>query len=180
MRIVEKALEYLKTVDGVLDAFVMDDDISNKIWDIERSVTTTIDSDYKNVGYDMAMERGHRICLFYDDTYIFGIRSKLKLMSSDGTVMGFTLHPDEIEQYKGKDDIIWVSEDFIVFPDIVGSGDEVFVLYPSEIHEMEDDVPGVKNAIGTSPTMSSDTLLKTTFNKPMVKGIYTFIIAFDC
>ena len=180
MDTVGKVIDYLRTVDGVLDVFPMDDVLSEKIWDIERSVTTTVESDYKNVGYDMAMERKHRLCIFYDDTYIFGIRSKLKLMTSDGTVMGFNLHPNEIEEYKGRDDVIWVSEDFIVFPDIVGSGEEIFVLYPSEIHELEENVPGVTSAIGTSPTMSSDTLLKTIFGKPMVRGIYTFVIAFDC
>ena len=179
MDVTQEVLRFLRTVDGVLDAYEMDDDISNIVWDIERSVTTTLKSDYRNVGYDKAMQRGHRICVFYDDTYIFGTRSILKLMTTDGTIMGTSLRPEEIGDYRGRDDVIWISEDFVVFPNIIGKGEEAFVLYPSEINEIEDNVPGAHSVIGTSPTMSSDTALKERFGKPMVKGVYTMVIAFD-
>ena len=180
MGIMQDVIDYLRTVKGVIDAYEIDGALSYDLMYVEKSVKTRNGSGYKNVGYDEAMKRKHRVCIFYDDTYIFGKRSILKLMTSDGTIMGTNISPDDADQYLGRDDVIWVSEDFIVFPDVVGGGEEVFVLYPSEIHEMEDDVPGVKTAIGTSPTMSSDTLLKQTFDKPLVRGIYTFVIAFDC
>ena len=176
---VTELMEYLRTVEGVIDVFEMDDTISNEIWDIEKSVRTTVRNEYKNVGFDIAMQRGHRLCVFYNDTYIFGKRSIVKLMSSDGTIMGTSLHPDEIESYKGRDDIIWISEDFIVFPHIVGSGEEAFVLYPIDIPEIHECVPCCCNVIGTSPTMSSDAALKDRFDKPNVSGIYTMVIAFD-
>ena len=172
-------LDYLRTVKGVLDVFEMDEPLSNEIWDIEKSVRTTIRNEYKNVGYDIAMDRKHRVCVFYDDTYIFGKRSIVKLMSSDGTIMGTSLHPDEIESYKGRDDVIWISDDFVVFPQIVGKGEESFVLYPIDIPEIMEHVPEANRVIGTSPTLSSDTALKSKFNKPMMQGIFTMIIAFD-
>ena len=137
MGIVQDVMDYVRTVDGVLDVHEMDDRISDEVWSIEKSVRTKNDSDYRNIGYDMAMERKHRICVFYDDTYIFGVRSILKLMTTDGTVMGTNLAPDEIEQYKGKDNVLWVSEDFIVFTDVIGKGEEMFVLYPHELQEID-------------------------------------------
>ena len=69
MALMSDMLDYLRTVEGVLDVFEMDDEISNKIWDIEKSVRTTVRNEYKNVGYDFAMDRKHRVCVFYDDTY---------------------------------------------------------------------------------------------------------------
>ena len=179
MGIVQDVMDYVRTVDGVLDVREMDDRISEEVWSIEKSVRTKNDSDYRNVGYDIAMERKHRICVFYDDTYIFGVRSILKLMTTDGTIMGTNLAPDEIEQYKGRENVLWVSEDFIVFTDVIGKGEEMFVLYPHELHEIDDNVPGCHSAIGTSPTTSSDAALKERFGKPMAKGIYTMVIAFD-
>ena len=100
-------------------------------------------------------------------------------MTTDGTIMGTSLRPEEIESYKGREDVIWISEDFVVFPEIIGEGEEAFVLFPSEIHDVEDNVPGTRNVIGTSPTTSSDSILKARFGKPMVNGIYTLVIAFD-
>lgn len=176
---VQDIIDYLLTVEGVLDACEMDDRVSQEVLNIERSVKTRVNNGYKNVGYDIAMERGHRVCVFYDDTYIFGIRSVLKLMTTDGTIMGTSLRPEEIESYKGREDVIWISEDFVVFPEIIGEGEEAFVLFPSEIHDVEDNVPGTRNVIGTSPTTSSDSILKARFGKPMVNGIYTLVIAFD-
>lgn len=172
-------IDYLRTVEGVLDVFEMDDEVSNNIWDIEKSVRTTIRNEYKNIGFDIAMERKHRMCVFYDDTYLFGKRSIVKLMASDGTIMGTSLHPDEIESYKDRDDVIWISDDFIVFPNIVGKGEESFVLYPIDIPELSEHVPECCKAIGTSPTMSSDLALKTRYDKPNISGIYTMVIAFD-
>ena len=179
MSLVTDMLDYLRTVEGVIDVYEMDDEISNNIWDIEKSVRTTIRNEYKNVGFDIAMQRKHRMCVFYDDTYLFGKRSIVKLMSSDGTIMGTSLHPDEIPKYKDREDIIWISEDFIVFPEIVGKGEEAFVLYPIDVPEISEVLPESKNVIGTSPTMSSDLALKNRFQKENVSGIFTMVIAFD-
>lgn len=179
MDIVPKVIDYLKTVTGVLDAFEMDDDISHRIWEIESSIRTKNDDNYKNIGYDVAMERKHRICVFYDDTYVFGFRSILKLMDSEGTILGTNLRPDEIDDYRKRDDVIWVSEDFVVFPYIQGKGEESFVLLPFPIKEIEENVQGTSSVIGTSPTTSSDDALKNRFGKPIVKGMYTLVVAFD-
>ena len=179
MGIMQDVIDYLKTVKGVIDAHEIGGALSYDLMYVERSVKTRNGSGYKNVGYDEAMKRKHRVCIFYDDTYIFGKRSILKLMSSDGTIMGTNLMPDEIEEYRKKDNVIFVSEDFVVFTDIVGHGEESFVLLPFPIEEIEQNVPGTKNVIGTSPTMTSDMELKKKFRKPMVKGMYTMIVGFD-
>ena len=180
MGFVQDVMDYVRTVDGVLEVHEMDDDISKKVWDIERSIKTRIEDKYKNVGYDAAMERQHRICIFYDDTYIFGLRSILKLMDSEGNILGTNLAPGEEEKYRDKDNVIWVSDDFIVFTDVVGKGEELFVLLPFDIPQIEDAVPGVHSVIGTSPTTSSDEALKMKFDKPPARGVYTMIVAFDC
>ncbi len=180
MGVTEDLIAYLKKAEGVHDVYQMDDDVSQKIWDIEKSVRTTLQNDYKNVGYDIAMKKQIRLCVFYGNTYIFGKRSVVKLMCSDGTIMGTSLHPDEIESYKDRTDVIWISEDFVVFPEVTGVGEESFVLYPIDIPEIEADVPGCFNVIGTSPTLSSDILLKETFGKENGPDIFTMIIALDC
>ena len=179
MDVVQRVLDYLKTVEGVLDAYEMDDSVSEAVWDTERTVRTRLDSGYRNVGYDHAMQRGHRLCVFYDETYIFGKRSVLKLMTSDGTIMGTSVAQKDMEAFRARDDVLWISEDFVVFPNVVGKGEEAFVLFPIELPEVEENVPCCSGAIASSPTPSSDEILKAKFKKPMVKGLYTMVIAFD-
>ncbi len=180
MDTVRCVIDYLRTVKGVLDVFEMDDGVSRDVWDTEKAVRTKMDTGYRNDGYNVAMERAHRVCVFYDQTYIFGKRSILKLMTSDGTVMGTNVMPSEMDEFRARDDVLWVSEDFVVFPDVVGSGEEAFVLLPFPMEEVEQNVPGVSSAIGSSPTPSSDKILKKRFGKPQVLGLNTMIIAFDC
>ncbi len=179
MTLTDDVTAYMRTVEGVLDVFEMDDEISNDIWGVEKRVRTTLKTDYKNIGFDIAMKKHHRLCVFYGDTYVFGKRSIVKLVASDGTIMGTTLYPNQIPEYKNRDDVIWISDDFVVFPYVVGKGDEAFVLYPFDIPEVEEHVPEAKNVMGTSPTAESDMVLKKKYNKPMAKGIYTVVIAFD-
>ena len=170
---------YLKTVQGVLDVAEMDDKISNDVWDVEKRVRTTLKTEYKNIGFDIAMKKHNRLCVFYDDTYVFGKRSIVKLVADDGTVMGTTLYPNEIQEYKGRDDVIWISDDFVLFPYAVGKGGEAFVLYPFDMPEVKENVPSVKSVMGTSPTAESDTVLKKRFGKPLTGGMYTVVVAFD-
>lgn len=179
MSIVDDVISYLRTFSEVIDAKEMDDDTSSSILEIEHSIKTRTNHDYQNVGYDIAMKKKHRICIFFKQGYLFEKRSVLKLMTSDGTIMGTNLLPDQIPEYRNRTDVIWISDDFVVFPNIVGKGEEAFVLYPSEIPELTEAVPGCTAAISVSPTTSSDAFLKKMNGYSITQDLYTSIIAFD-
>lgn len=176
---VQEVIDYVRSLKGVIGVFEMDGQVSQRIWDSERSVKTLVQTDYCNMGYDDAMRRKHRLCVFFNDDFELTRSATIKLMSSDGTVMGTSVCSEEAEEYRGKDGVIWVSNDFVMFADVYGSGDQSFVLMPYSIPEIERNVPGTCSVIGTSPTTSSDVLLKEIFDEPLVKGIYTTVIAFD-
>ena len=127
MSVVDRVMSFIKGQEGVVGVFEMDDDVSKEIDRIEKSIVTRTNHEYKSVGYEIAMKRRHRLCVFYTNDFTVDMRSRLKLMSSDGTVMGTTLMKDELEEYRKRDDVLWISDDFIVFPEIRGEGDEMFV-----------------------------------------------------
>lgn len=179
MSLVDEVLAYMRSVKGVVDIVEMDDDISSRVWDIEKTVKTKSKTDYQNVGYDIVMEMDHRFCVFYDGGYMFQKRARLKLVDSYGKVMGTNLFKDEIESYRTRDDVIWVSEDFVVFPQIMGEGEEAFVLCPYEIAEISENVSGVVNPLGTSPTPSSDVELKRWAGRPLTADVFTSVVAFN-
>ena len=179
MDAVGRVIGFLKETKGVIDVKEMDDDLSRTIWNIEKNTITSVKTEYENVAYDVAMKKAHRLCMFYSDEFVFENTTVVKLMSSDGTVMGTTLTPEEIPAYKERDDVIWISEDFVVFPNIVGKGNESFVLYPIEMTQISSAVPECRGPIAASPTTSSDARLKRAFGRPQEKGVYTAVIAFD-
>ena len=105
----------------------MDDGLSKEVESIENNIGTRVNTDYKNVGYYVAMQRKHRIAVMYKDGFPYNSLSTLKLIGG-GQIIGTTLKPEEIPEYKKRDDVMWISEDFVVFPNIRGSGEETFVL----------------------------------------------------
>lgn len=179
MSVADDVAEFVRRIPEVTDVMMMDDETSSALLDIEKSIRTRTNHDYQNVGYEIAMKKKHRICVFFKQGYLFEKRSVLKLMTSDGTIMGTNLLPEQIPEYQKRNDVIWISEDFVVFPGIVGKGEEAFVLYPSEIPELMEAVPGCIGAIGVSPTTSSDAYLKKTRGYSLTEDLYTSIIAFD-
>ncbi|MBQ2762381.1 MAG: hypothetical protein IJF47_01555 [Candidatus Methanomethylophilaceae archaeon] len=175
---VQKVVEYLKSLTGVVKVIQMTDEMSNNVMDIEKSIKTQSQHDYDNIGYDLAMNKKHRLCLFFTDDLPIKMKSILKMITSDGTILGTSLEPDEIESYKGRDDIIWISEDFIMFTNIQGNGPESFVLYPYPVKELDAIAEKELNAIGTFPTSSSDMYLKECVDIPLTDNIFSTIIAF--
>ena len=179
MGIIENVISYIKEQVGVVDVFVMDDDMSKDVDSIEKSIKTRTNHDYVNIGYDMALEREHRLCLFITKAFEREFRTRLVLMTGDGTIMGMNLMQDEIEEYSKRDDVLFVSNDFVVFPEEHGEGEEMFVLYPYEFKELEDMIPGCRDAIGFFPTPSSDAYLKERFGLPIDQFIFSTLIAFN-
>lgn len=176
---VQTVIDYMTSLKGVVGVMKMTDEMSEAVNDIEKSIKTQSKHEYVNVGYDMAMKKKHRICVFFTENFLVKKASVLKMVTEDGTILGTTLSPEEIEEYKDKPNVIWVSEDFVMFTDIQGSGPESFVLYPYTIEELDEVVGKKLGAIGTPPTSSSDMYLKKCADVPLEKRIFTSVIAFD-
>ena len=157
----------------------MDDDISERIRDVERRVKTKCDCVYRNAAYDEAMSKRHRICIYYDGGFMVEKHPIVKLEDMNGQVLGTSLLPEEIESYKGREDVLWVSDDFVVFPYLNGEIDEAFILYPFDIPEIRDNVPDCEDLCGTSPTLSSDSMLKEWGRIDPSQSVFTAIVAFD-
>lgn len=179
MDVLKKVIAYLKSQIGIVGVFEMDDTISSDILRIERSIRTRSEHDYISVGYDIAMERKHRLCVFYTNDFQKDMRLRLKLETEDGTVIGTNILKGEAKDYSGREDILWVSDDFVVFPDVQGKGEERFILYPYDYTELHEVAPGCSNAIGISPTLSSDLYLKEHAGTSGDGMAFTTIVAFD-
>ena len=181
MAVLEDVIEYLKGQTGVIEVFEMGDDVSTDIDAIERSIKTRTNHDYINKGCEYSLTRDHRVCILFTKEFRknWNFYGRLHLVTSDGTILGTNVYPNEMDDYRGRDDVIFVSEDFVVFPEIRGCGEESFVLYPYDFEELQEIVPGCHNAIGFFPTPSSDHYLKELKGVDDTQHIFSTIVAFD-
>lgn len=179
MDVVDRVIDYLNRVPGIVKVFRMDDRLAKEVDDIEKSICTSSSHNYRNLGFDDAMDRKYRICVLHTQDHFFQKRALVKLRTTDGTVMGTTLYPYQIPAFKRMDNVIWLSEDFVVFTNVHGRGEEEFVVTSFDLPEISRAVPECTGVIGASPAMSSDILLKTEADIPLTDNIFSTIIGFD-
>ncbi len=179
MGVVDDVMEYLRSIPGVKSVFPMDDDLVKEIDSIERCIRTGTGHDYKNIGFDDVKGKRFKICVLHTHDYFFYKRALVKLRTTDGTILGTSVNPHEMPAFKRMDNVIWLSDDFVVFTDRVGHGTEEFVTTSFDIPEISMEVPGCKGVIGASPTMSSDMLLKSKVGIPSTNEIYSTVVGFD-
>lgn len=180
MAAAEDFIDYFESREGIVKIMMLSDDQFRDAWALERSLRTQTESEYENVGFEEVSKRECRACIFVDDDFRLDKHSLVKMLDGTGKVIGTTVPEEEMESYSGRDDVIWLSKDFVMFPYIEAAGKERFVLYPYEFPELSDEIEGCINAVGTSPATPTDRLLKTMGDMPLDTRLFTFILGFDC
>ena len=174
----ERVLDFYRSQPGVVRVEPMDDEISKTVLDIELSTRTQADGDYENLGYKMVMKKDHRVCLFITDEFEMKHHTTLQFVDDENNIIGCMVSEDEMDEFKARDDVIWVSKDFVMFPDKIGESNGRFVLYPFECKEM-DAATGCCDSIASSPALPSDTAMKQRWSIPNDKRIFSLVIGFD-
>ncbi len=149
------------------------------LWNTELQVKTQTQSDYENVGFEVLSKRQRRVCIFVDDDFVFRKHSLLRMLDGDGRIIGTTVPEEEMDSYRDRTNVIWLSKDFVMFMDVEAHGKERFVLYPYEFPELSEEIEGCANVVGTSPAPTSDMQLKQMGGMPLNTRLYTFVLGFD-
>lgn len=179
MDLAARVNEQIMARKGVLKVMDITDEMFSDIWSLEGSVKTQSQHDYENLGFEVLSKKRHKVCLFIDNTFETKERSTIKMICDDGIILGTSVAECEMESYRCRSDIIWISEDFVMFTDIAGKGRERFVLYPMELPELSDEIPGGTGFAGTFPTLSVDVYLKDKAGFPLTDKVFTFVMGYD-
>lgn len=174
-------LEIVKGLKGVLDAFYLDKEILAKLKaeeDTVKAVNKTVD--VINEGYNEALKREKVICIIKDPRFRLPPSPTVVLKSSDGKIMGEEVFPETAEKYMGKDNVIWLSDGFVMFADVMpeDGGSEAFVMLPIAFPELNES-NGCFNVISCSPAPTCDNMLREYRNYDKSGKYATILVAFD-
>ena len=168
----------INDVEGAIDAKLMDDNISGAILDEEATVKSTVGVDVVNRAFQEVFKREVRICLFCDRKISNHDDSTLTLEDPEGNVLGRILSKKMIPEYKDRTDVIWVSDDFVMFTDIAPTGKEVFILHPMSFPALNEE-HGCKDVVICSPAPSSDIILKKYYGVDLRADLATMLLGYD-
>jgi len=168
----------LSEVEGAVDAVVFDENLADRIRDEEETVKSMAGPDVINKAYTETYNRSVKICVFCDRKISTHDGSSLTLEDPEGHIMGMTLTKSMIEEYKDRQDVLWISDDFIMFPEVPARGGERFILHPMKFPIL-DEKDGCYDVVVASPAPSSDIIIKRHYGVSLKEDLATMIVGFN-
>ncbi len=172
-------LEIVRNLKGVVHAFYLDKTVLQMMKEEEDKVTAiggNINVD--NRGFQEALVREHVIAIIKDPRFRPPPAPTVILLSNKEEVMGLEVFPFTAKEYLARDDVVWLSDAFVLFPDVEANGGEKFVMPPIAFPELNDS-NGCKDVISCSPAPTCDLLMKNYYELVDDPKLASVLIGFN-
>ena len=170
----QEILRKIRSRDGVLDAFVIDEDVLSMIEGEESNIRTSGGLVYENLGIDRSKEMDTHVCVF-SKGFITDPKGPMVVMTDDtGVIYGHDVpRKCKLSSSAVRNGAVWISDDFVVYPDIIPKSEPKFVVLPRSVDFLETETTSY------NPALSTDGLLKERFGFGGRGDLTTTIVAFN-
>jgi hypothetical protein len=169
----------LKGMKGTIHAFPLENACRSKITDIEKDIKAALGIPVINLGVEKCLERQYVICIIKKASFRPPPEPTVVLISDDGTILGEEVLPNRKKEFiaNNKEEIIWLSEEFVMYPERKGNQREFFVMPPVSFPEVTG--MGMKNVVSCSPSAPSDMMLREMHGYEDDPKLASILIGFD-
>ncbi len=179
MGIEEDIQKSLKSVKGIIDVKLMSPEDIEKIREFEIQAEKNKAAggmmDFINEGIWEVLSKGMVFLIFIDESFSDRKHGQSLTLMKDpsGNILGRLLRKDEIPEYKNRDDVLFLGEDFVIYSNVKTEGKPYFLIPAQKVEELKD-----LNGISASLCVPTDLFFKEKYN---VKGnnLGTVIIGVD-
>ena len=172
-------LSIIRNMTGVIHSFYLDRKILKILKEEESTVKKgTMDIGIANLGFQAALKRKKVICIIKDKRFRPPPEPTVLLVGGDGARLGEEVFPWTMHQYEGREDLIWMGDGFVVFPEIPVVGGERWIMPPIPFVELHEG-NGCKNVISCSPAPTSDLKIKNYYGLVDDPKLASILVAFD-
>ena len=182
--VIEEAIDIIKKINGTVNVQELSDYDKEVLIKIESSQNNDI-IPVVNEGLNECLR--NEFCLVLLKTEEFRIPSKptVLLVTDKGRILGQELiSPEDKERYAHDDNVIFLSNSFILFKNNtsktrnVSAEKELFILPPIPFPEL-DEIVSIKNVVSCSPSTLGDAYIKDKYHYPDDPRLATIIIGFS-
>lgn len=174
----DEVLKVLKGLDGVIEAFALGPETRRQLREIETGVKATLNIEVKNTGLDECLRREHVVGIIKDKRFRPPPEPTILLMGDNGAVLGEEILPGQRGRFEDRQNLIFLSEEFVIYTDRKAAKQEYFLMPPVSFPEIE-KVHGVKNVVSCSPTALGDVLVRTSHELEDDSKLASVLIGFD-
>lgn len=174
----EKPLEIVRNLRGVVHAFYLDDQILGQMREEEAKVRAAGDIVVDNQGFSEALKRDCVICIIKDPRFRPPPEPTVKLVSDKGATMGIEVFPWSAKNYMNSENVVWLSDAFIMFTDVKDVAGECFIMPPVPFPELNGS-NGCKDVISCSPAPTCDLMMRKHMGYEDDSKLASVLIAFN-
>jgi len=179
MGIEEDIVKRLKSVKGIINAFLLSPEDIDKIREFEIQAEKNKAAggmmDFINEGVWEVLSKGAVFLIFIDESFTDRKHGQSLTLMKDpsGNILGKLLRKDEIPDYQKRNDVLFMGEEFVIFTNVKTQGKPYFVIPAQEVEELKD-----LKGISASLCVPTDLFFKEKYN---IKGenLGTVIIGVD-
>lgn len=158
----ESFMELLRAMEGVVDVAAMTDEARSMVMSEEHSISMVAGGMRMSFpGVDVCTSKDHCFALFCNDLFPRPSDITMEMVDDDGRVIGHDIPPCMMDEYRDREDVIWISEAFVMYPSRVGAADARMVLHESRLRHR--DVPDGIEAWVFYPCITSACMLNELF-----------------
>ncbi len=174
----DSQLELIRSLRGVIHAFYLDREILEKLREEEAKVRAMGNIEVDNQGFKQALERDSVICIVKDPRFRPPPEPTVILVSHNGNVIGEEVFPFTAKKYENREDVVWLSDGFVLFPLVESTGGEQFVMPPVSFPELNEG-NGCCDVVSCSPAPTSDLMIKNHYGITDNPKIASVLVAFN-
>ncbi len=164
----DEFLDRLRSEKGVVRAEVMPDDLCGWIVEEESTVTGAMGSmPVNNIGLRECMARDVRICVFEDLDFWHPDSRSMRMVDSTGQVVGHDLAQSEVPEFMERPDVILVSDDFVMYPEVEAVGDTTMEMLSVTYLGDGGWIPEDMEPVIWYPSTTSDAMIRKYFGHPL-------------
>lgn len=122
-------MEGMLRVEGVRGIRMMPDDLIRSVASTEASIDTVSGGmRLENMGLFQCIHSPYVFVLFCDPSFERPNEITMRMIDSEGVVIGHDVPPAMMDDYIDRRDIFWMSDGFVMFPDRIGNRDAKMVM----------------------------------------------------
>ena len=145
---------------------------------IEESVKASFGINCTNKGVMQCLARHNIIVIIKDSRFRPPPEPTVLLVADDDMIIGMEIFPYQKDQYLKRDDVVFLSDEFVLFPNLKPKNKECFVMPPVSFPEVE-RIPGIKNVVSCSPSPPGDMYVRSLHGLPDDPKLASILLGYD-
>ncbi|WP_409200084.1 hypothetical protein [Methanobrevibacter sp. DSM 116169] len=181
--VVQKAIEKIKSMPGVLKAVELTPEDRGNIIDIESKHEGEL-VPIENEGLKQCLIRDKCIVIFKNKDFRPPPSPTILLITEDGTILGQEIiSDDEKEKFKNDESYKMLSEEFVLFKKNVEANKnhhakEYFILPPIDFPELY-EIDEITDVVSSSPSTKTDEYLEKKYDLKVDPKIASIVVGFS-